>query len=55
MSLKATINYSPNFDIKKRPKKSIKFLVFHYTGMRSEKEAIKKAISAPIKFIAEHP
>ena len=45
MSLKTTINYSPNFDIKKRPKKSIKFLVFHYTGMRNEKEAIKRLTS----------
>ena len=42
MFLKATINYSPNFSIKKRSKKSIKFLIFHYTGMRSEKRAIKK-------------
>ena len=42
MPLKATINYSPNFNIKKRPKKSIKFLIFHYTGMKSETAAIKK-------------
>jgi len=42
MSLKTTINYSPNFDIKKRSKKNIKFLIFHYTGMRSEKDAIKR-------------
>ena len=42
MFLKATINYSPNFSIKKRSKKSIKFLIFHYTGMRSEKRVIKK-------------
>ena len=42
MPLKATINYSPNFNIKKRPKKSIKFLIYHYTGMKSETAAIKK-------------
>ena len=42
MPLKATINYSPNFNIKKRPKKSIKFLIYHYTGMKSEPAAIKK-------------
>ena len=42
MLLKATINYSPNFNIKKRSKKSIKFLVFHYTGMKSEKRAIQR-------------
>ncbi len=35
--------YSLNFDLVKRKKKEIKFLVFHYTGMRSEKSAIKKS------------
>lgn len=45
MSLKTTSNYSPNFNTKKRPKKSIKFLIFHYTGMRSEKSAIKRLTS----------
>ena len=42
MYLKTTINYSPNFNTKKRPKKSIKFLIFHYTGMKSEKGTIKR-------------
>ena len=42
MSLKATINYSPSFNTKKRPKKRIKFLIFHYTGMRREKRAIQR-------------
>ena len=42
MPLKATINYSPNFNIKKRPKKSIKFLIYHYTGMKSETAAIRR-------------
>ena len=37
-----TINYSPNFDIKKRKNKDIKFIVFHYTGMKHEKQAIRK-------------
>jgi len=45
MSLKTTVNYSPNFNTKKRLKKSIKFLIFHYTGMRSEKGAIKRLTS----------
>ena len=31
---------SPNFDQRKRPSKSIKFLVIHYTGMQSERESI---------------
>jgi len=42
MLLKTNINYSPNFDSKKRSKKKIKFIVFHYTGMRSEKGAISR-------------
>ena len=42
MAIKTRIIYSPNFDLKKRKKKKIKFLVFHYTGMRKEKEAIHR-------------
>ena len=34
--------YSQNFDLSKRKKGQIKFLIFHYTGMKSEKSAIKK-------------
>ena len=37
-----TLNYSPNFDIKRRDKKNIKFIIFHYTGMKKELDAIKK-------------
>ena len=37
-----TFNYSTNFDTKKRKVKDIKFIVFHYTGMKNEKEAIRK-------------
>ena len=39
---KMTINYSPNFDLNKRNKKKIKYIIFHYTGMRSDKSAIGK-------------
>ncbi len=53
MSLKTTINYSPNFYIKKRSKKSIKFLIFHYTGMKSEKRSIKRLTSIQSK-VASH-
>ena len=42
MSIKTTLNYSANFYSRKRKKKEIKFLIFHYTGMKSEKLAIKK-------------
>ena len=39
---KMTINYSPNFDLKKRDKNKIKYLIFHYTGMKNDRSAIKK-------------
>ena len=39
---KMTFNYSPNFDLRKRTKSKIKYLIFHYTGMRSDKSAIEK-------------
>ena len=42
MAYKISLNYSPNFDSKKRKKNQIKFIIFHYTGMKSEKAAIKK-------------
>ena len=45
MALKIGLNYSPNFySIKRNPKK-IKFLIFHYTGMKKQSEAIKKLSS----------
>ena len=37
-----TLNYSPNFDPKKRKLSNIKFIIFHYTGMKYEKKAIDK-------------
>ena len=40
--MRAILNYSPNFDIKKRNKKDIKFIVFHYTGMKKEIDAINR-------------
>jgi N-acetylmuramoyl-L-alanine amidase len=41
MALKTILNYSPNFNSKKRPSKEIKFIIFHYTGMKSESIALK--------------
>ena len=38
-------NYSPNFDIKKRKPGDIEFIIIHYTGMKSEKLALKKLTS----------
>jgi len=37
-----TLNYSPNFEIKKRKPKQVKFIIFHYTGMKRESEAIER-------------
>ena len=42
MRLKIFSNYSPSFDPIKRQKTQIKFLIFHYTGMKKEFDAIKK-------------
>ena len=42
MTIKTTKNYSPNFNIVKRNKKKIKFLIFHYTGMKKESDAINR-------------
>ena len=46
---KMSINYSPNFDIRKRSVSKVKYLIFHYTGMRSENAAIKKLTSKSSK------
>ena len=40
---------SPNFDKKIRLKKHIKLLVFHYTGMQSKVEALKKLCNSKSK------
>ena len=45
MTLKIVNNYSPNFDLKKRNIRNINFLIFHYTGMKYEKDAINKLTS----------
>ena len=42
MALKTILNYSPNFNSKKRKSKQIKFIIFHYTGMKREVEAVNK-------------
>ena len=42
MSIKTLQNYSPNFSTTARNKKKIKYIVYHYTGMRSETKALKR-------------
>ena len=49
MSINTTLNYSPNFDAKKRKLKQIKFIIFHYTGMKSEINAIRHLTDAKSK------
>jgi N-acetylmuramoyl-L-alanine amidase len=42
MALKTILNYSPSFNSKKRTYKKIQFIIFHYTGMKKESEAINR-------------
>ena len=49
MGLNLTRNYSINFSLPKRQKKLIKFIIIHYTGMKSETSAIKKLIKSSSK------
>ena len=42
MALKVILNYSPNFNSKKRTSKQIKFIIFHYTGMKNESDALSR-------------
>ena len=42
LSLQTKTNYSPNFDPIRRKTKDIEFLIFHYTGMKSEKDATNR-------------
>ncbi len=53
MSLKIgvnlTRNYSINFDLPKRKKNLIKFVIIHYTGMNSESKAIKRLCDSSSK------
>ena len=46
---KMSINYSPNFDRKKRSNYKVKYLIFHYTGMKSENAAIKRLTNESTK------
>ncbi len=49
LTLNTTLNYSPNFDQKKRKPKEIKFIIYHYTGMKSENDSINKLTSLDSK------
>ena len=49
MSIKKILNYSPNFDPRKREINKIKYLIFHYTGMKKELDAIKRLTNVKSK------
>ena len=53
MSIKKIFNYSPNFDLKKRSEKQIKFLIYHYTGMQSDNQSIKR-LTNPTSKVSSH-
>ena len=48
-TMHTTLNYSPNFDVKKRRVKDVKFLIFHYTGMKKENQAITRLTDSKSK------
>ncbi len=54
MFSKLRLNYSPNFSSIARNTKNIKFLIFHYTGMKSEKSAILKLTDDKSKVSAHY-
>jgi N-acetylmuramoyl-L-alanine amidase len=49
MSFKTILNYSPNFDTTKRTPQKIKFIIFHYTGMKKENDSLNRLINAKSK------
>ena len=42
---KMAYNYSINFYNKKRSKKQIKYLIYHYTGMKNDDNAVRRLTS----------
>jgi len=51
---KISQNYSPNFSVKKRSNKNIKFIIIHYTGMNKELSAIKRLCNNDSKVSAHY-
>ncbi len=51
--LKMATSYSPNFNLPKRVKNRIKFIIIHYTGMKKEFAAIKK-LQDPKSKVSSH-
>ncbi len=51
---KITTNYSPNFSLPKRSKGKIKYIIIHYTGMKSEISVIKRLSNEKSKVSAHY-
>ena len=54
MGLNLTRKYSINFSTPKRSKKTIKFIIIHYTGMRNQAKAIKRLCELNSKVSAHY-
>ena len=46
---KMSLNYSPNFNEKKRASYKVKYIIFHYTGMKSEIAALRRLTNVKSK------
>ena len=53
IGLKVATSYSPNFNLPKRLKKRIKFIIIHYTGMKKETLAIQR-LQDPKSKVSSH-
>ena len=53
IGLKMATSYSPNFNLPKRSKNRIKFIIIHYTGMKIESAAIKR-LQDPKSKVSSH-
>ena len=53
IGLKMATSYSPNFNLPKRVKNRIKFIIIHYTGMKKESAAIKR-LQDPKSKVSSH-
>ena len=51
---KISLNYSPNFNPIKRPKKKIKFIIIHYTGMHNESSGLNRLCDFKAKVSAHY-
>ena len=53
IGLKMATSYSPNFNLPKRSKKRIKFIIIHYTGMKKEFDSIRR-LQDPKSKVSSH-